>query len=147
MIERAKIEREEELTLRLSLSVSPTRVHRATSRSPARGAIGSKMIPSLSRMSKRGLVRALIAGTETPKERKSRRRFHFDLPRLTKTEEKQGNSPCFHVCVFRCCCCWFDVEKNLTGALDIHHDAFFLLFCSSPFSLDVTLSLVPWTQA
>jgi hypothetical protein len=55
------------LTLRLSVSVSPTSVHLAINRSPARGAIGSKIIPSLSRISKRGFVLAL---TDVTKSRK-----------------------------------------------------------------------------
>lgn len=59
---------QEDFTLRLSLSVRPTNVHRATIRSPARGAIGSKMIPSLSRISKRGFVRASIDETKMNRE-------------------------------------------------------------------------------
>ncbi len=48
------------LTLRLSVSVRPTSEHLAVNRSPALGASGSKIIPSLSRISKRGYVLALI---------------------------------------------------------------------------------------
>jgi hypothetical protein len=47
-------------TWRLSLGVKPTKVHFAVNLSPARGAIGSKIIPSLSRISNRGIVSALI---------------------------------------------------------------------------------------
>lgn len=90
----------DELTLRLSLSVRPTRVQRATRRSPARGAIGSKMIPSLSRISKRGFVRASIDDTEmTQRDHNLRLRF-----RDSSTYEERGTiaelsmSPCVSVC-------------------------------------------------
>ena len=44
------------LTCRLSLGAKPTSVHLATNRSPALGAIGSNIIPSLSVISNLGIV-------------------------------------------------------------------------------------------
>lgn len=59
-IDRSNTKKSTRLTWRLSFGVKPTSVHFATNRSPARGAIGSKIIPSLSRISNRGIVSLLI---------------------------------------------------------------------------------------